>query len=100
MVCHWWGDAVRHVPGLTTFPIPYGTRTFQLDFDFFDHTLQIVTADGERRVLALSPRSVADFYRETMAALHSLGIEVNIWTTPVEVEDRHPFRRRSASRLL
>jgi hypothetical protein len=36
---------------------------------------------------------VANFYQETMAALRSLGIEVNIWTTPVEVEDRTPFEQ-------
>src|SRR5256712_5070356 len=28
-----------------------------------------------------------------MAALRSLGIEVSIWTTPVEVEDRTPFEQ-------
>src|SRR5262245_42145102 len=27
--------------GLTTSPIPYGARTFQIDFDFVDHRLLI-----------------------------------------------------------
>lgn len=94
IVCHWWEVTLYVTPrGLTTSPIPYGTRVFQIDFDFFDHRLVIQTAEGETRSLALEPRSVADFYRETMAALRSLGIEVNIWTTPVEVEDRTPFER-------
>jgi len=30
-------------------------------------------------------QSVADFYAEFMSALHSLGIQVKIWTMPVEV---------------
>jgi hypothetical protein len=34
---------------------------------------------------------VAEFYRETMAALAELGIEVKIWTTPVEVPEPIPF---------
>src|SRR5437867_1041327 len=94
MMCHWWQVTLYITPrGLTTSPIPYGTRIFQIDFDFLDHKLLIQTADGETRSLALVPRSVADFYRETMAALRSLGIEVRIWTTPVEVEDRTPFEQ-------
>ena len=101
MVCHWWGVTLYVTSrGLTTSPMPYGTRIIQIDFDFIDHALQIHTAEGESRSLTLAPRSVADFYRETMAALHSLGIEVKIWTTPVEVEDRTPFGRGSASCLL
>ncbi|MGH7231978.1 MAG: DUF5996 family protein, partial [Nitrospiraceae bacterium] len=94
MVCHWWEVTLYVTPrGLTTSPTPYGTRVFQIDFDFLDHKLVIQTADGGTRSLALEPRSVADFYQETMAALRSLGIEVNIWTTPVEVEDRTPFEQ-------
>src|SRR3989454_12020181 len=94
MVCHWWQVTLYVTPrGLTTSPIPYGTRIFQIDFDFLDHKLLIQTADGGTRSLPLAPRSVAEFYRETMAALRSLGIEVSIWTTPVEVEDRTPFEQ-------
>ncbi|MGH7206007.1 MAG: DUF5996 family protein [Nitrospiraceae bacterium] len=94
MVCHWWQVTLYVTSrGLTTSPIPYGTRIFQIDFDFLDHKLRIETADGDHRSLALAPRSVAEFYRETMAALRSLGIDVSIWTTPVEVEDRTPFEQ-------
>ena len=35
--------------------------------------------------MALEPRSVADFHAEFMSALRALGIEVKIWTMPVEV---------------
>jgi hypothetical protein len=34
---------------------------------------------------------VADFYREVMSTLRSLGIEVKIWKMPVEVADAVPF---------
>ena len=43
---HWW-----HVPlyvtarGLTTSPIPYGDREFQVDFDFVEHRLCVTDAD-------------------------------------------------------
>jgi Family of unknown function (DUF5996) len=91
---HWW-----HVPlyvtcrGLTTSPIPYGARTFQIDFDFIDHRLSIATCDGEHDAFALEPRSVADFYAEIMGRLRSLGLETRIWTTPVEIADPIPFER-------
>ena len=48
--------------GLTTSPIPDGTRTFQIDFDFIDHLLEIRTSRGRIEGFPLGPRSVADFY--------------------------------------
>ncbi|UCC85217.1 MAG: hypothetical protein JSW46_10005 [Gemmatimonadota bacterium] len=77
--------------GLTTSPIPYGTRTFQIDFDFVDHLLTIRTSDGAGRVVTLEPRTVADFYQELFAKLSELGIEVKIRTLPNEVQDPIPF---------
>ncbi|HTF34461.1 MAG TPA: DUF5996 family protein [Myxococcota bacterium] len=77
--------------GLTTSPIPYGTKSFQIEFDFIDHQLPIRTSDGKVRSVALRPRSVADFYRELMARLLELGIEVAIYPRPNELEDATPF---------
>jgi hypothetical protein len=91
---HWWHTTFYVTSrGLTTSPIPHGTSTFQIDFDFIDHLLRIETSNGNEASLTLAPCSVAEFYRETMTALQSLGIIVNIWTTPVEVEDRTPFEK-------
>jgi len=42
-------------------------------------------SDGNSRFLPLRPQSVAEFYQEFMAALASLGINVRIWTMPVEI---------------
>src|ERR1700728_4996618 len=61
--------------GLTTSPIPDGTRTFQIDFDFIDHDLRISTSDGATRRFALGGQSVASFYAAVMAALAELGID-------------------------
>lgn len=89
---HWWHATLSVTPrGLTTGPMPYGERTFQIDFDFLAHQLHVTTADDESRSLPLVPRTVADFYKETMATLAALHLPVTIWTTPVEVEDRTPF---------
>jgi hypothetical protein len=94
LINHWW-QVPLYVTcrGLTTSPIPYGTRTFQIDFDFIDHRLVIQTSDGAIESFPLEPRSVADFYREMMARLRSLGLEVRIWSKPVEIANPIPFEQ-------
>jgi len=91
---HSWHVTLYVTPrGLTTGPIPDGTRTFAIDFDFIDHVLWIRTSDGHSRQVMLRAVPVAVFYLETMAALAALGIEVAIKTTPNEVADAVPFDR-------
>ncbi len=77
--------------GLTTSPIPYGTRTFQIDFDFIDHRLLIGASDGATRSMLLEPRSVADFYAELLGHLRELDLPVQIHTKPNEVAEPIPF---------
>jgi hypothetical protein len=79
--------------GLTTSPIPYGERTFQIDFDFVDHRLAIQSSDGASRALRLEPRSVAAFYARLMQELRTLGLRVHISKRPNEVPDPIPFER-------
>ena len=89
---HWWNVPLYlSARGLTTSVIPYGARTFEIEFDFLAHRLDITTGDGQRESLPLAPCAVADFYGEVMGALARLGIDVKIWTTPVEVPDPVPF---------
>ncbi|MEO8398041.1 MAG: DUF5996 family protein [Chloroflexota bacterium] len=91
---HWW-----QVPfyltsrGLTTSPIPYQGMTFDVDFDFIDHTLLIRTSEGATRSFALRPQTVAEFYREFFATLHEIKIDVTIWPVPVEIADPIPFEQ-------
>jgi hypothetical protein len=89
---HWW-----HVPlyvtsrGLTTTPIPYGSRAFEVEFDFIDHQLRVETNEGAIETIALRPQAVADFYQEYLRALADLGIVVKLWPVPVEVDHTTPF---------
>ena len=73
--------------GLTTSAIPDGTRTFQIDFDFIDHTLRISTSGGAQRQLALAGQSVASFYAAVMADLADLGIHIAIDEMPNELPE-------------
>ena len=89
---HWWNTTLYVTSrGLTTSAIPYGVRTFEIDFDFIDHRLIIQTSDGVIKSLALATRSVADFYGELMDTLRSLAIEVRIHAKPDEVAEPIPF---------
>jgi hypothetical protein len=93
-VNHWWQVPLYVTArGLTTSPMPYGTRLVQIDFDFLSHQLRIQTTDGGEQIIALKPQSVADFYAATMDALRSLDIDVSIWTTPVEIPNPIPFEQ-------
>ena len=97
---HWWHVTLYvSARGLVTSPIPYGSRTFDVAFDFIDHRIVVNTSDGATRSLALRPQAVADFYREYMTTLEALGITVKIWPVPVEVDAPIPFLqdRRHAS---
>jgi len=83
---HWWEVPLYvNARGLTTSAIPYDGRIFEVQFDFIDHKLVIQTSWGSSKTLALKPQSVANFYAEFMSALRSVGVEVRIWTMPVEV---------------
>src|SRR5215469_15618380 len=48
--------------GLTTSPVFFHGRSFQIDLDFIDHVLRVATTDGDSRTIALRPMTVADFY--------------------------------------
>ncbi|HVP82416.1 MAG TPA: DUF5996 family protein, partial [Nitrososphaeraceae archaeon] len=91
---HWWNTTLYVTPrGLTTSPMPYNDKLLQIDFDFIDHLLVIETNEGSAKKISLRSQSVAEFYKEIMAALGSLKMPVTIWTTPVEVQDRTPFEK-------
>ncbi len=83
---HSWAIAMQVTPrGLSTRTLPYGDRTFSIQFDFIDHLLVIHTSDDDSRALSLRPQTVADFYREVMATLDAMSLPVKIWPMPVEV---------------
>src|SRR5216684_1954418 len=91
---HWWEVPLYvNARGLTTSAIPYGDGIFEVQFDFIEHKLDIQTSWGAAKTLPLKPQSVAEFYAAFMSGLGSLGIEVRIWTMPVEVPNPVPCDR-------
>lgn len=79
--------------GMTTGAIPYKGNIFQIDFNFQEHTLTILTSWKKKTILDLKPQSVAEFYKEFMKALKKLDIVVSILPMPVEMSHSIPFTK-------
>ena len=91
-LAHCWSDTLYVTArGLTTSPIPCGTRVFEIDFDFIEHRLFLRTAEGEIERVPLHRQSVAAFYRQVREALAKLRLDVHIVARPNEVADPIPF---------
>ncbi|HZH10253.1 MAG TPA: DUF5996 family protein [Microvirga sp.] len=92
-----WLNHGWHVPlyvsarGLTTSPIPAGREIVEIEFDFIAHRLLVRTSRGDEGILALEPRSVAEFYEELLDLLRGIGVHVAINDMPNEVADPIPF---------
>jgi hypothetical protein len=84
--------------GLTTSPIPHGTRHFQIDLDFVDHRLVITASDGATGGFPLEPQTVAAFYRRLMQELTRLGLPVRISARPNEIPEAIPFAQDEVHR--
>jgi uncharacterized protein DUF5996 len=84
--------------GLTTSPIPYGERCFEIDFDFVEHRLRIRSSDGRESGFPLEPQTVAAFYARLREHMATLDVRVKIYGKPNEVADPIPFREDETHR--
>jgi hypothetical protein len=83
---HSWAIALQITArGIATRALPYGARSFTMEFDFIEHQLVIRASDGATRTLALEPRTVAAFYSDVMTVMREMSLPVKIWTVPSEV---------------
>jgi hypothetical protein len=96
---HWWHSALRvTASGLASAaPMFEGDSCLDVELDLVRHVLT-ARCIGTARTMTLEPRTVRAFYHEYMALLRDLGIDVHIWTTPVEVPDPIPFDRDEVHR--
>jgi hypothetical protein len=98
LINHWWNVTFRVIPrGLTTPVMWQRENSLCIAFDFIAHELRIETGNGATESIALKPMSVADFYHAVMERLRRLGIDVQIWTMPCEIEGAIPFEQDFAN---
>lgn len=95
---HWWETALLVTPaGLETYPIYFKNRCFKIEFNFCEHLLKVMTAEGLQQSMSFESLSVSEFYFELMKLLANLGISVKINTMPQEVPDPIPFPDNKAN---
>ena len=69
-----------------------------MTFDFVDHRLVVVSArTAQSESIRARAETVADFHAAVMQSLGRLGVDVRIWTTPVEVPDPGAVRGPTSS---
>jgi hypothetical protein len=92
LINHWWNATfLVTARGLSAPAMPCAGRVLDIIFDFVDHRLIIETSDGGVENITLKAMAVAEFYNEFMQRLQRLGIGVQIWTMPSEIENAIPF---------
>jgi hypothetical protein len=88
-----WAHVALYVTprGLSTGAVPYPGGVLDVEADLIGHRVVLRTSKGDERTVALAARPVAEFYREFVAALAALGVEVELSPMPQEVPDPIPF---------
>jgi len=96
---HFWNIAFQVTArGLATPVMTYQGRSITMIFDFLEHKLEIICADGDIQSIPLAPKSVATFYKEVMDKLHAMGIDQKIWKMPVEFPNAIAFDKDETHR--
>jgi hypothetical protein len=92
---HWWNVPLYVTArGLSTSAMPIGNgHLLDIEFDFISHELVFRKSDGETRKLVLHSMSVTDFFAEFLLMLSTIGVEIEIDPTPVEVANPIRFER-------
>lgn len=95
---HSWQTPLYVSPrGLTTGPIPYDNRAFDVEFDFVEQVLRF-RSDAETRTLPLRAMAVSEFYAQTINALDTMKLPVSIVAVPNELPDATPFAQDTVMR--
>jgi hypothetical protein len=90
---HWWNITLFvNAKGITTRSMFNGEESFEIQFNFINHRLEIITSKGENEWFYLyDGLTVADFYSNLFRALEKLGIEVTILAKPYSLPDANPI---------
>ncbi len=95
-----WGHAPLRLSqdGFTTTPLWAGDGTMAVDLDLIRHEARFERSDG-RSVAVKLGASVAEFYREVLAALTELEVPAAINPLPQEVAEPIPFHEDATHHL-
>jgi hypothetical protein len=90
---HWWNITLHvNARGITTNSMFNGNESFEIQFNFIDHKLEITTSRGEYESFKLHEGlSVANFHDKLFTILNELGINVKILDKPYSLPDKNPI---------
>jgi uncharacterized protein DUF5996 len=90
---HWWNITfLVNSLGLVTHVMPAGDKTFEVQFNFLEHKLEILTSNGVYDSFGLeNGLSVADFYSNLFSRLQKLNIYPKITPHQFGLPDEHPI---------
>ncbi|WP_448191620.1 DUF5996 family protein [Azospirillum sp. sgz301742] len=94
----WHATLYVNARGLTTALVADGALGVEIAFDLIDHTVVGYASDGRVGRFALAPMSVADFHRQFLGLLGSLGATPRLHGRPNELPDPVPFAEDRAER--
>jgi hypothetical protein len=92
---HWWNvPFYLSARGLTTsaMPLPDGAL-LDIEFDFIADKLVFRTSVGQVKTVPLEAEPVAEFFAKYKGVLATLGINVEIYSMPVEVQNPIRFEQ-------
>jgi hypothetical protein len=95
---HWWHTALRVSSRGLAGPTPVGERGLDLELDLVEHAVVLRTAGRERRLPLGGGRSMHAYLDGFRTLLRDVGLDVELWPTPVEVASPIPFDRDDAPR--
>jgi hypothetical protein len=83
---HWWHVTLYvSCHGLTTRPIPFEDKLFEIHLDLINHQLVVSCSEGPARSFSLQDTSVAEFYEKLFSILDDFGIQVEIKAEPYDL---------------
>jgi hypothetical protein len=95
---HSWHVTLMVTPfGLTTGELWSNGKHFQININFLNHQMEILTSHNELRKIDLLSLSVSSCYRSILALLLELGIEVKINPIPNELVNPTRFDKDERS---
>ena len=90
---HWWNITfLLNSKGLITHTMPVRDFTFEIQFNFLEHKIEVITSKGAYETFPLTDGlSVADLYKKVFAILAKLNIPVKIIAHPYSIPDANPI---------
>ena len=82
--------------GFSTGSMPYQDGIFEIEFDFIEHCLRIRSTFHSDQTISLQGQTVSSFYLSLFGQLQSLGISIDIYAKPNEMEEAVPFAENTA----